>query len=289
MNDDRKAKLDKILDGIQGLPTLPTILGRINDMMMDPNTTAKEMGQLISSDPAITSKILRVVNSSFYGFPSRITTVTHAIVILGFNTVKSIVLSVSVFGAFKGASGTSLFDMNKFWEHSISTGACTKIIASHCGYSAPEEFFISGLLHDVGKIVFRQHLEQEYETCCRIALDKKIPIRMAEEEVFGVGHAELGAHLMEKWKLAKGFVNSIRHHHNPGLGGDEQKIASVVHLGDIMARCLNLGSGGDPYIPAIADAAWESLALTEEKFPLLLKECHEEAKKARVYLNFLES
>lgn len=286
--EQRKARLEEIVSGIQGLPTLPTMLTEINKMMMDPSTTAKQMGALISSDPSITSKILRVVNSSFYGFPSRITTITHAIVILGFNTVKSIVLSVSVFGSLN-SEDTDSFNMTQFWEHSIGVGACTKVVAARTGFSAPEEFFIAGLLHDVGKIILRQHLPDDFEKALAIVRERGVPLRVAEEEVFGINHAEIGGHLLETWKLSKGLVNTIRYHHNPGLAGDETKVASIVHMGDILARCLCLGNGGDPYVPAIADSAWEALGLDEDIFPSLLKDCWDEAKKARVYLDFLEA
>jgi len=277
----------KAVSKIQDIPTLPTILTKLNGIMLDPKTTAEDMGNLIGSDPSVAAKILKVVNSSFYGFPSRITTISHAIVILGFNTVKSIVLSISVFSAFETKGDIQGLNLETFWEHSVSVGACTEIVAKHSSFSAPEEFFICGLLHDIGKIILLKNLKEEYLQILKRVADEEIPLRQAEQEVLGFTHAEVGAYLLEEWKLSKTFVAAIRHHHNPALAGDEVKISSVVHVGDVMARCLCLGNGGDPYVPPLVDAAWDALDMDEEMFPTLLDECYERAQKSRVFLNFI--
>jgi putative nucleotidyltransferase with HDIG domain len=254
---------------------------------MDPNTTSEDMGKLISSDPSITVKILKVVNSPYYGFPSRITTISHAIVILGFNTVKSIVMSVSVFSSFNTTGSEGGLNLEKFWEHSISVGACTEVMAKTSGFSAPEEFFICGLLHDVGKIIFLQNLEEEYAAVIAEAKTRKIPLRQAEEELLGFTHADVGAYLLDQWKLSKTFVAAVRFHHNPALAGDEAKLAAIVHVGDVLARCLCLGNGGDPYVPAIAESAWDILKMDEAQLPSILEACWERAEKSSIYLDFL--
>ena len=288
--EDRGERVRKIVARIEGLPTLPTLLAQMNRMMLDPKTTAKDMAQLISSDPAVTARILKVVNSAFYGFPSRIATITHAIVILGFNTVKSVVLSSTVFDAFgsKG-KGDPRFKREDFWRHSVACGAACKVIARNSGEAALEEFFIAGLLHDVGKVIEDQFLHEDFMKVLEDVQSRQVLFREAEESILGVNHADVGGWLFGQWKLSKGLVRAVACHHNPVLADDHLKAASVVHLGDIFARALLQGSGGDDQIPAISKVAWDALGLKLQDLPALLRETDREVERAAVFLEFVPS
>lgn len=289
--DDRaeiQEKLKRLTEKIVGLPTLPSMLQNINRLMLNPRTSAKEVAQLISSDPAIASKVLRVVNSSFYGFPNRITTITHAIVILGFNTVKSIVLSSTIFDVFKGEKKHESFDRANFWRHSVGCGAAARAVGRCIGYSALEEIFIAGLLSDIGKIVLDQFLHDYFVKILEITNTRPCLLATAEEEVLGITHAEVGAWLFEKWNMSKGLIEAIRFHHNPALAGDHQRLASIVHLADILVRALRFGNGGDSRIPAISDTAWQCLGLEVGQFDRLLDDTGEEIDKAMVFLDFIQ-
>ena len=281
-------KIKKVLDKIAGLPTLPTMLNQINKLMMNPRTSAKEVAQLISSDPSITAKVLRVVNSSFYGFPNRITTITHAIVILGFNTVKSIVLSSSIFDVFKKGGPASQFNRNEFWKHSIGVGAVARVVGKTAGYSALEELFIAGLVHDIGKIIMDQYMHEDFEKVLTAVNTKNCLIREAEEAVFGFHHGDIGGWLFQKWNLSKGIVECTKFHHNPALASEHPKPAAVIHLADIVTRALRFGSGGDRKIPPVSDAAWETLGLSPDKMDALIHESGEEIDKAMVFLDFIK-
>lgn len=280
-------RVKQVVERIQGLPTLPSVVARLNQMILDPLTSAKEVGQTISSDPSLASRVLRVVNSSFYGFPTRISTVTHAIVILGFNTVKSIVLSsamVDTFGRTQKADG---LDRVAFWKHSIGCGAAARTLGRRLGHPALEELFIAGLLHDVGKVLLDQHLHEEFSEVRRRVRQGDLLISEAEAAVLGVTHADVGAWLFEKWNLSKGLVETTRCHHNPSLAGDHQRLAELIHVADILARALRCGSGGDALIPALSASAWNSLGLRTEQFDELLRETGEEIEKAMVFMDFL--
>ncbi len=279
-------RLKRVVDKIIGLPTLPAILQNINKLMMNPRTSAKEVAQLVSNDPAITAKILRVVNSSFYGFPNRINTVTHAIVILGFNTIKSIVLSTSIFDAFKKNPGVSTFNREAFWTHSIACGAAAKTLAKHAGFTVLEEFFIAGLLHDVGKIVIDQYLHEEFLRITETCTDRSILMLEAELEVLGTTHAELGSWLCQKWNLAKGLVECLACHHNPPVASENPKHVAIIHLSDILVRALQLGSGGDKRIPLISDHAWALLDITSADIPRIMTDVCEETEKALIFMDF---
>ena len=280
-------RVKKLIDKVQGLPTLPSMLNSVNQLILNERTSAKEVAQIISSDPALTSKVLRVVNSSFYGFPNRITTITHAIVILGFNTIKSIVLSSTIFDVFRRGTKPGEFDRTEFWKHSIGCGAAAKVLGRRIHYPMLEELFIAGLLHDVGKIVLDQYLPEKFGEVTALVRAKDILIGEAEFQVLGVTHADVGAWLFEKWNLSKGLVETVRCHHNPALAGETQRFAEIIHVADVLVRAVGFGSGGDRKIPAISDAAWRSLGLVESELDGLLAQTGAEIEKAMVYLDFI--
>jgi HD-like signal output (HDOD) protein len=281
-------RVRKLVERVQGLPTLPSMLNNINQMILNPRTSAKEVAQVIASDPALTSKVLRVVNSSFYGFPNRITTITHAIVILGFNTIKSIVLSSTIFDVFRRTVRPGDFDRTEFWKHSIGCGAAAKVLGRRLSYPMLEELFIAGLLHDVGKIVMDQFLPDKFVEVLNLVRTRDILIADAESQVLGATHADVGAWLFEKWNLSKGLVETTRCHHNPALAAENPRFAEIIHLSDILVRALRFGSGGDNKIPAISESAWKSLGLQENEMDDLLSQTAQEIERAMIFLDFIK-
>jgi HD-like signal output (HDOD) protein len=280
-------RVRKLVERVQGLPTLPLMLNSINQMILNPRTSPKDVAQIISSDPALTAKVLRVVNSSFYGFTNRITTITHAIVILGFNTVKSIALSSTIFDVFRRTVKPGDFDRTEFWKHSIGCGAAAKVLGRRLNYPMIEELFIAGLLHDVGKIVLDQFLPDKFLEVLNLVRKKDILIAEAEQQVLGATHADVGAWLFEKWNLSRGLIETTRCHHNPALAGENAKFAEIIHLADILVRAIRFGNGGDNKIPAINEAAWKSMGLQESELDDLLNQTGQEIDRAMVFLDFV--
>jgi HD-like signal output (HDOD) protein len=156
----------KTLESISTIPTLSIVLDKLARLLQNPQTSAEEIGRAITTDQALASKVLKLVNSAFYGFPGKIGTITHAVVILGFSTVKNIVLTASIFDAFSNRKNQgSEFSMEKFWTHSIGCGAASQTIAKHIGFKEKEECFIAGLIHDIGKIILCHYFHEEFEAC----------------------------------------------------------------------------------------------------------------------------
>ncbi len=289
MKDEREEKVEEIIEGIVGLPTLPAVLVKLNDLMKDPNVSAKEVGQLISYDPSITAKILRIVNSSFYGFPNRITTITHAIVILGFNTIRNIVFSSFVFDAFKGG-GKVAYDRRDFWKHSIACGSAAKVVASRTGERLLEEYFVRGLLHDIGKIILDQYLHDTFLEILGVVESKGVLFREAEIEVLGVDHSDLGYQLLKRWGLSAGLSESILYHHRPAEAeGEKLQPAAIIHVADILSRAMLVGSGGDKRIPVVDETAWKSLNIPTNEFESLMSQTEGEIEKARVFMDLVEA
>jgi putative nucleotidyltransferase with HDIG domain len=236
-NQDVKSVVQKITD----LPALPTMLATLNRLMADPRTSADTLGKALGSDPALVSKVLKLVNSAFYGFPGRIGTISQAVVILGFSSIRNLVLTTSVMQMFGTKGQKQGFDVEAFWRHSLQTAALARQLAFEKGQAYIEEAFIGGLLHDMGRMVLSQKLPVEFEKVLALSAGKKIPLREAEFLLLGTTHAEIGSWLAQKWNLPPPLIDVIQYHHTPQLApvreapnGREsaEHLVSLVHVSD---------------------------------------------------------
>ena len=245
------ARLRSTIENITDLPTLPVVVARITSQIANPSTNAADIGRLIEQDQALTGKVLRLVNSAYYGFPKQIKSIQHAVVILGFNKVKPIIITASVFGAFRGRKPGGL-DLRRFWQHSLATAITAKVAAEQIGVPhVAEEAFIGGLLHDIGKVVMDQYQPNIYAPIVKYAKDKGILLIEAEKEVMGLTHATIGEWMMEKWRLPPSIVHMVSDHHSPTTTSERRELITAIHLGDIFARALGVGYGGDFRMPEI--------------------------------------
>ena len=293
MNPD-SSELKALVQKVTDLPTLPAMMATITRLMQDPRTSAEELGRAISTDPALVSKVLKLVNSAFYGFPGRIATITQAIVILGFSTIRNVVLTTSVLKAF-GKGGTAGVDVGLFWEHSLLTGAIARALAMERKANFVEETFIAGLLHDMGRIVLSQKLPAEFEKVLKIKQEKGIPQLEAEQIALKLNHGDIGGWLAHKWNLPLPFVDVMRLHHfplrileqQPGAQSDTVTLVFLVHAADVLAKGFKDGAlqseslaGIDPHVRAelkLDAAGWEGFRLKAE----------EEIERARPFLEIL--
>lgn len=281
---DKINLLDELSD-ISSVPTLPTVVSRITTLLQNPQTSADEIGHVITTDQSLASKVLKLVNSAFYGFPGRISTITHAVVILGFSTIKNVVLTASIFEAFKASkSDDTYFDMGKFWMHSIACGAAAQTIAQQKGVPNKEEFFIAGLLHDIGKIIMLQYLPDEFEKVLHSLKEENRLFYDAELSMFSTPHPSIGGYLTELWNLPQNLNYAVKFHHNPSMEREHFEITAIVHAADIIVRALNLGNGGDFKIPSANADVWKYLNINEKTLPKLLYQINEEVEKATIFL-----
>jgi len=280
--------IKKVIDGISGLPTLPTVLDKTAQMLDDPDISASDVGRVIVKDQAIASKVLRLVNSAFYGCQRQVSTISQAVVFLGFNVVKNIILSVSVFESFSQNSQAEEFDKHRFWEHSIACGATTRVISRHLGVKDPEEAFVGGLLHDIGKLVLDQFLTEEYLTVLHLSKEKEIPLLEAEEKILETTHAQVGRYLAQKWNLPPTLEEAIAFHHNPTSAETELKLVSAVHLADVIVKGMGIGYSGDDLAPQIERRIWDGLKLNLNSVEGWLKEIGDEVEKASSFLSLLK-
>jgi HD-like signal output (HDOD) protein len=282
------AAIKKTLENVSTIPTLPIVIEKITRLLQNPQTSAEEIGKAITTDQALASKVLKLVNSAFYGFPGKISTITHAVVILGFATVKNVVLTASIFDAFsKRVSLSQNFDLGKFWLHSIACGAAAQCIARHIGFSAKEECFIAGLIHDVGKILMCNYLPDEFELVIRNRIQKDCLFYESEKEVLSITHQELGGIIAERWNLPPALQNAVKFHHYQVQDRDFQTVTGIVHASDILVRAMDIGNGGDNKIPQMSDTVWTNLGFESIQLQALLEDIESEVDKATVFMQLV--
>ena len=253
------------IESIDTLPTIPAVLRKLLVVIENPKISLTEIGNFISNDPVLTSRVLKMVNSPIYGFPGRISSVQQALILLGLNVVRGLLLGVSVFDVMQKS-------MTGLWEHSLGCAVAARIIAKKKNIPEPEEVSVSALLHDIGKVVMILRFKEEYERVVKEAESKDILIMDAERDVFGITHADSGAWIAKKWNFPLSLVDVIEYHHKPALSKGVPAHAAIVHLADILTRGVGFGFAGDNYVPAINRTAWELLKLSDSDLREILNE-----------------
>jgi putative nucleotidyltransferase with HDIG domain len=250
-------KIKRITDRIISLPTLPTVVSKLIELVDNPKTSAASLAALIYKDQSLTARILKLANSAYYGFPREISTVNMAIVVLGFNTVKEMSLSLSVFDAFKSAKNDSAFDVSRFWQHSIACGAAARMLARRFAHQLTGEAFVAGLLHDIGKIILKQYMPKEFTEIMEKVTRDAMELESAEMEVVGATHSQIGSWLAEKWNLPRIIVNSIAHHHAPWEAEKDQIFVAMVSIANYLCHQSQIGNSGRLRPEKPGDATWQ--------------------------------
>lgn len=255
-----------IIDKIGDLPSLPTVAARINMEIEDEALTAKTLGVILSEDPSLVSRVLRLANSAFYGMPRQIASIERAVMILGFDTVKNIALSVSVFSFFKQGKSTTI-DVNGLWNHSLGTAVCARVLMSRINGKLAEQAFLLGIVHDIGKTVLISQSLREMEEVRELVCEGKTPLGEAEAKVFGFTHQVIGALLLKEWKFPESIVTGVKVHHTlpPELKNCEPETAQLayaVSVANQFAKVLAFGVSTNPQREAIPSVLWGYLGVS---------------------------
>lgn len=278
-----------IQDYIDRMPSLSTTVTKVLEICNQPNTSPNDLNKVISLDPVLTGQVLKLINSAYYSLPNQITSLTRAIVMLGLNTVKNLALSTAILGTMGGEDSFQCLPMDPFWTHSICVGVSAKALSRQLGAppAISEEYFIAGLLHDLGKIPLNSCFPEEYGHALNLARRKQAPLHRAETLIFGFNHGLVGKMIASKWQLNKIITSSLYHHHEPErIESDEvQRFVAIVALANIYANVYDYGSSGD-FFPTpktiyetlkIVGIGWQTIAALNETV-------ESEIEKANIFL-----
>ena len=252
------------------LSSFPDIYFRITEVLNSPNSSASHIADVVGLDPSLSAKLLKLVNSSFYGFPSKIDSIPRAIAILGTNELTTLALGISAVQFFKGIC-PGFVDMKSFWMHSIACGIFARVFAGNKVGLSEERFFVAGLLHDIGRLVMLRKLPHAMSQAMGMARKKGIPLFKAERAVIGFDHARVGGLLLEEWKFPVSLVGIIKNHHAPGRGKNMLD-PTVIQVADILAVAMMYGSSGSHVVPELRDNAWDVLGVSTNVLSLAVSQ-----------------
>ncbi len=281
----RDAVVSQAIQDVSHIATLPEITLKIIDLVEDPTSTAQDLHQVITNDPALCSRILKVVNSSFYGLPGQIGSINRAIVLLGLNAVKNIAIATSLTKLFRAGDLTQHFSARDLWTNATSLAAASKLIADKAGIGLADEAFLAGLLCNIGIMVEMQTMREKLVLVIE-GLDEgdKSMIEL-EDELMGANHQDFGRALCEKWKFPKsfGFVTGFRHC-PMDLAPENRTLACVVHLADHMTKEIEVGFTGmvigDKPDPAIL----EEIRLSTDDYENIVEQLPESVEQVQAFL-----
>ena len=261
------------IETIQNLATIPSVAKRLLEIVGKPAVSLGEISDFVSRDPVLAAKVLKMVNSPVYGFPGRIASVNQAVLLLGLNVLRGLLVGVTVFDLMQQA-------MIGLRDHSLGCAIFSRIIARRKGLKDPEEAFIFGLLHDIGKMVLVLNFPREYAKVMDEAQKKDVTVYDVESDYFGTTHATVGAWVTEQWSFPRPLIDVIGFHHRPHLAKVAPMETAIVHFSDIILRARGFGFAGDTCVPPLSPYAWDTLGLTEDDIKEVLKEAEDLLEEA---------
>lgn len=255
--------LKYIVDKVDDIQSLPIIITKIIALADDPESNIHDMEDLILKDQALTSKILRLANSTHYGYARRISTISEATILLGFQAIKGIALASTVKPFFKKELKGYLLEKNILWNQSQTCAIASRFIGKKIKYPNPEEAYIAGLLRDIGKTILNEHMEKEYNEILEKIKEEQISFLDGEREVLGFDHGEIGKKVANKWNLPPNLVEAIAYHHTPDLSTLNPILVSIIHIADAITMMMGVGLGLDGLQYNISETALNNLNLSE--------------------------
>jgi HD-like signal output (HDOD) protein len=261
---------EKIDRGDIQLPETPTIISELNKVIDDPFATSDEVAQIVHTSPSLAAMLLKIVNSAYYGFPSRIDRISRAVTIIGTKEISGLALGLCVMQAFKDIP-EDIINMKAFIRHSLVCGMVARILAALNNVPQTEQLFVCGLLHDVGKLIIHMYYPDHGRACLQLGTTSDISVFQAEKQIIGMTHPQFTGLLLDKWKFPAVLTDNIVYHHVPDKAPDSQK-AGIVHLADIIANGLGIGSSGERSIPRFDYTILENLAISTDTVKMVVRQ-----------------
>ena len=288
----QKPYLKNIRSYIDRLPSLSTTAAKVLETCNNPQSSPNELNRVIGLDPVLAGQVLRLTNSAYYSLRHPVSSLTRAIIMLGINTVKNLVLSFAILEQLRNKQSFRALSAEKFWSHSLSVGVIAKCISMVRGVSISdqEEFFVCGLLHDLGKIPLNHQFPDEYVQALDLAKRSRRPLAHAENKVFGIDHGVIGGLIAEKWRLSPAFIQALGCHHQPDKSVPEHRqLVFIVALADLFSQLLDIGTG-EAALPGNGFAGYllESVGVDWPTLYDMRDTVIAEIEKAKIYLEISE-
>lgn len=252
-----------LVSGVVRLVSLPEVCIRVNEMLEDPRINANDIGRVISQDTGLTARLLKIVNSAFYGFPSRIETVSRAVTVIGLRELRGLVLAASAVEAFSKIPN-DILNMVKFWRHSVYCGVIAQLLADKCHVLHSERLFVAGLLHDIGKLILCHRLPNEMREVANRIKHEDRPDFEIEREIFGFDHTEVGGELLKVWQMPKTLAEAVRYHHAPNEASEAIMDVCLIHIANGMTLVAEQGLDLESRSEEILPYAWQTTNLSPD-------------------------
>jgi putative nucleotidyltransferase with HDIG domain len=279
--------LERIKNYIGSMPSLPTTVAKVLEICNSPKTSPTDLNRVISLDPVLMGRVLKLINSAYYGLGQQITSLVRAIIMLGINTVKNLALSTAVLDNLGKKGDFRALNMEGFWRHSLAVGSTARLIARKRGVSQlkHEEYFAAGLLHDIGKIPLNNVLSAEYVGAMALSDRERIPLYLAEKRSLDLDHGMVGGLIADAWKLDRSIGDAIRFHHSPELcPADDRELLLAIIVADHYVNREEIGFSGNRYPERPDPSVFEALSLGKDTLEEMSDQVNAEIEKAKVFL-----
>ena len=269
----KRLKAADLVSGVVRLVSLPEVCIRVNEMMDEASTSASDIGKVISQDTGLTARLLKIVNSSFYGFPSKIETVTRAVTVIGLRELRGLVLAASAIETFSKIPN-DILNMVQFWRHSVYCGVVAQLLADRCNVLHSERLFVAGLLHDIGKLILCHRLPSEARLVMDTLKNEKLLDFNVEQDILGFDHAEVGGELIKVWQMPSSLEYALRYHHQPAKADDFAMEVSLIHIANSITGMAEqeLDVDVEINVQPIDPVAWDMTGLDDSVIEPILKE-----------------
>lgn len=252
------------------LPEVPSVVFELNEIIADPLSSSADIARLVNQSPSLAALLLKIVNSAFYGLRSKIDSISRAVVMIGSKEISNLALGITIMEAFKDIP-RQVMDVTSFMEHSLGCGIVARILAAYANITATEQLFVSGLLHDIGRLVVCRYFPDVMGLILSDARRSRTPVMQSERTLAGKPHTQIGKKLIQKWKLPYALENNVLYHHNP-TASPNPEAAAVVQMADIIMHGLGYSGSGEHRVPGFDAAAWERLKIPAGALPAVVRQ-----------------
>lgn len=259
----------KLVESVKKLYSLPNVYYQIDAAINDPNSSMGQIGAIISEDPALSARLLRLANSAFFNFPSKIDSISKAVSIIGTKQLRDLVLATSVVQLFKGIPG-DVINMESFWRHSIACGVCARLLGTQLRENNVETYFVAGLIHDLGSLIMYSKIPESSKKIIAYCKAKEVLKSVVEAKALKFDHTEVGSLLLKSWQLPPNLIEAVACHHKPERSRNYTSLTDAVHISDFMVHALQYGASGEQFVPPLNEKAWERFGIADTVLPKII-------------------